>query len=1186
MKKASNLQSWPYQVGLRARITPYLVAILVGTLLSPLGSLATPQLLLDKAQAGAITTSGLILNLDANDQNSIDTAGATVWKDLSGNGYNAIFSSSGSYNGTSYSVTNNTTNRAITFVNGLLRGAEPGALATISKPIPAGEWAGFSASFYANMGNVTGGKNDWSRVFDFSAAGFTQNSGAKGGIFISRFGTSSNLHLGFWNVALNERGECGAVGIIRNDTLTHYAVTVSSNGTCKWYRDDQLWKNYRWANGTERFNQNNGSTATDGGTLAKPVNVERTSLRIGRSHWNDRYLDGSIRNLAIYNIALSDTQRTTTYNGQIAAYTSASPTLASASITGTARVGTQLTAQAGAITGSGTTTTYQWQSAATAAGSYSNIASATTVNYTPVLGDAGRFIKVVITVTNSFGNVSQTSSATSAVLHVAPTIASASINGTARVGTQLTAQAGAITGSSTTTAYQWQSAATSGGSYSNIASATAVNYTPVLGDAGRFIKVVITVTNTGGSASQTSAATTAVLHISPTLASATITGTARVGTQLTAVAGAITGSETTTAYQWQNATTSGGSYSNIASATSVNYTPVLADAGKFIKVIITINNTGGSAPQTSAATSAVLHIAPTLASASITGTAKVGVQLVAVTGAITGSETSTAYQWQSATTSGGTYSNIESATASTFTPVLADAGKFIKVIITISNTGGSSAQTSLPTSVVIEQFPTIGTVTAPSNGTYKPTDTPTFTITFSESVTVTGTPRLSLVVGSFTQYANFISQSDSRTALFRYTVSSAITEFDTDGISITNSVDLNGGLITDLFSNPLASLVFTVPSTSNIFVAQPPAVPIIDSATAGSRSISIYFTPGSIYGTPITNYQYSTNNGANWTTRSPVDTSTVLRISGLTNGTSYQVRIRAVSAVGVSDSSTSITARPNAVAIAGGSNISTTFGIVASTAEFTSTGGVGPYLYTLASSVPGVSVLNGIVSTSSTLSAGAYSLVLISTDSFLASETRTVTINVSKAAQERLTISSTTGVFQNTPSVMQLSHVGGNDIGAVTYEIVSGGSASGCSIAGSQLSVNSVGTCELVATKAATSDYLIAYSDTTTVTFSQIIYYEPAPTQLVITGQNALDLTQTIAVPAVTGVFLVDSTYEINGNGFIEVTRVVIGGQDATVLSNTPIKIVIDSAGVMPGPLFIECSDGRVGPSPFYFFTP
>jgi hypothetical protein len=86
------------------------------------------------------------------------------------------------------------------------------------------------------------------------------------------------------------------------------------------------------------------------------------------------------------------------------------------------------------------------------------------------------------------------------------------------------------------------------------------------------------------------------------MASASITGTARVGSQLTAVPGAITGSNITTSYQWQRADTVGGTYSDIASATSSTYTPVSGDAGKFIKVIITVTNNGGSASATSSAT--------------------------------------------------------------------------------------------------------------------------------------------------------------------------------------------------------------------------------------------------------------------------------------------------------------------------------------------------------------------------------------------------------------------------------------------------------------------------------------------------------------------------------------------------------------------------------------------------------
>ena len=487
--------------------------------------------------------------------------------------------------------------------------------------------------------------------------------------------------------------------------------------------------------------------------------------------------------------------------------------------------------------------------------------------------------------------------------------------------------------------------------------------------------------------------------------------------------------------------------------------------------------------------------------------------------------------------------------------------------------------------------PTISTVTAPNNGTYKPVDTPTFTVAFSESVTVTGTPRLTLTVGSFTKYANYVSQTDSRTALFRYTVASNINEFDTDGISISNTLDLNSGSIADLATNSLSTLTFSAPNTSGILVAQPPAAPTIDSATAGSGFIRINFTAGATYGTPITNYQWSTNNGSNWTARSPVDTSTPLTISGLTNGTSYQVRIRAVSTVGNSDSSTSITATPNAVTVAGGSNISTTFGRSDSSTAFTSTGGVGPYTYTLSTTVPGITISNGVVTASSTLNAGTYSLNVVSTDSFLATGTKAITVTVNKATQETLTITSTNAVFNGSGSSLTLFAIGGTDTGTVTYAIASGLNPSGCQISGSQLSVTSAGTCQVIATKAATTNYLVAVSDTATVTFLQFVsnqqvQTQSVPTQLPIIGQNSLDVSEINTVPAITGVFLVGSTYEINGTGFAGVVRVIIGGTEASITSSTSSKIVINSAGLMPGPLFIECSDGRVGPSPFYFFTP
>ena len=71
-------------------------------------------------------------------------------------------------------------------------------------------------------------------------------------------------------------------------------------------------------------------------------------------------------------------------------------------------------------------------------------------------------------------------------------------------------------------------------------------------------------------------------------------------------------------------------------------------------------------------------------------------------------------------------------------------------------------------------------------------------------------------------------------------------------------------------------------------------------ATGINTGGMIQFTaPASNGGSAITNYEYSTDNGATWVTPSPAVTSSPLIISsGLTNCTNYQVKIRAVNAAG------------------------------------------------------------------------------------------------------------------------------------------------------------------------------------------------------------------------------------------------------------------------------------------------
>jgi hypothetical protein len=100
-------------------------------------------------------------------------------------------------------------------------------------------------------------------------------------------------------------------------------------------------------------------------------------------------------------------------------------------------------------------------------------------------------------------------------------------------------------------------------------------------------------------------------------------------------------------------------------------------------------------------------IVPITAIGAITGTTQVGSVLTA--GALTPPGATVTYQWQSATTSGGTYSDISSATASTYTLVSTDLGKYIKVIATGTGSYTGTA-TSTATAVIL------GNITFTYNG--------------------------------------------------------------------------------------------------------------------------------------------------------------------------------------------------------------------------------------------------------------------------------------------------------------------------------------------------------------------------------------------------------------------------------------------------------------------------------------
>ena len=106
------------------------------------------------------------------------------------------------------------------------------------------------------------------------------------------------------------------------------------------------------------------------------------------------------------------------------------------------------------------------------------------------------------------------------------------------------------------------------------------------------------------------------------------------------------------------------------------------------------------------------------------------------------------------------------------------------------------------------------------NGLLGVGDTVTVSVTWSETVTVetsAGTPRVILNIGGENAVADYLSGSGTDTLLFQYTITAG--DRDDNGISIrSNSLETNGGSITDAAGNPANTVHGSVPGNGDFRV--------------------------------------------------------------------------------------------------------------------------------------------------------------------------------------------------------------------------------------------------------------------------------------------------------------------------------------------------------------------------------
>lgn len=105
-----------------------------------------------------------------------------------------------------------------------------------------------------------------------------------------------------------------------------------------------------------------------------------------------------------------------------------------------------------------------------------------------------------------------------------------------------------------------------------------------------------------------------------------------------------------------------------------------------------------------------------------------------------------------------------------------------------------------------------------------------------------------------------------------------------------------------------------VGAPSNLLIGVPvlppyPWAPTGVVAKPGHQSATVSFAPGSDNGQPVSNFQYSLDGGT-WKSLSPADITSPVTVTGLTNGTTYRIRLRGVNAFGGGQPSAAVAVTP------------------------------------------------------------------------------------------------------------------------------------------------------------------------------------------------------------------------------------------------------------------------------------
>ena len=354
------------------------------------------------------------------------------------------------------------------------------------------------------------------------------------------------------------------------------------------------------------------------------------------------------------------------------------------------------------VTGGSGTYTYQWQSAVSVSGPFSDILSATANTFAvPTNTESTIYYRVIITDDLEGCNTVTSNIATirvyaDPVITSQPTGEEVCVGGTALLSVTVSGGAGSF-------AYQWKVSDSENGTYSDITGANGDSYNaPTSASGTNYYKVAVSNSGTGCDNVLSNPAEV-IVNPDPSITSQPQNAEVCIGGSVTLSVTA-TGGSGSYSYQWKSSATSGGTYSNISGANGSTYAAPATTAGTLYYKVDVSDTMNGCNTITSNATQVIVNPDPTITTHPQSNDVCIG-SLVTLSVTPTGGSGSYAYQWQMSDSAAGTYANIGGATSQTYSPSTNNPGeKFYKVTVT-DNMNGCNTITSNYASVTVNYYP-------------------------------------------------------------------------------------------------------------------------------------------------------------------------------------------------------------------------------------------------------------------------------------------------------------------------------------------------------------------------------------------------------------------------------------------------------------------------------------------------